>query len=53
MKTKVYGIRLTDREKSELERAASELGMTLAAYIKFMRHVKVEPKGRVRKEFGK
>jgi len=42
MKTKVYGIRLTDEERKRLEKRAKKLGLTLAAYIRYVGKLEIE-----------
>lgn len=42
MKSKVYGIRLTEEQRKKLEKKAKKFGMTTAAYIKFISEEKIK-----------
>ncbi len=42
MKSKTYGIRLTEEQRKKLEKKARKMGMTAAAYIKFISESKVK-----------
>ena len=42
MKTKVFALRLTEKEKEQLADRAKKLGLTLAAYIRYIGKLEIE-----------